>query len=157
MTLGALYGKSVATVARYATAGEAARLMRDHHVGALVVVDPADGSVPVGIITDRDIVIEAVGQGLSPSTVDVSSVMSDPVMTVREEDGVLEALTQMAARGVRRAPIVDRNGRLKGLASVDDLLPLLARELAKIAVTINREQRAELRKTEDLFRDEFAT
>jgi CBS domain-containing protein len=63
----------------------------------------------------------------------------------------------MAAQGVRRAPIVDRNGRLRGLASVDDLLPLLAQELARISVLINREQRAEARKTEGGSRDKLAS
>jgi CBS domain-containing protein len=157
MTIGSLYTKSVATVRRDASAEEAAHLMREQHVGALVVIDPADSGAPVGVITDRDIVIEAVGQGIAPATVNVSSLMSSPVVTVREEAGVLEALSKMAARGVRRAPIVDRDGRLKGLASIDDLLPLIAQELARISVLINREQRNETLKTEDLFRDEFAT
>jgi len=157
MTIGSLYTKSVATVRRDASVEEAARLMREQHVGALVVVDPADSGAPAGVITDRDIAIEAVGQGIAPATVDVGSLMSSPVVTVREEAGVLEALSKMAARGVRRAPIVDRNGQLKGLTSIDDLLPLIAQELARISVLINREQRTEVLKTEDLFRDEFAT
>jgi CBS domain-containing protein len=156
MTIGTLYTKSVATVRRDATAEEAARLMREQHVGALVVVGPSDSATPLGVITDRDIVLEAVAQGIAPETVDVGSLMSSPVVTVPEDAGVLEALSRMAARGVRRAPIVDRAGRLRGLASVDDLLPLLAQELARISVLINREQRAEKLKTEDVSRDEFA-
>jgi CBS domain-containing protein len=75
---------------------------------------------------------------------------------LREADGLLEALEQMAARGVRRAPIVDRHGHLKGLVSMDDVVPLLARELAKISVLIRREQIGEVRKTEDVLQDEFA-
>jgi CBS domain-containing protein len=157
MTIGTLYSKSVATVGRDATAEEAARLMREKHVGALVVVNPGDSAIPLGVITDRDIVLEAVVQGIAPETVDVGSLMSSPAVTVPEEAGVLEALSRMAAQGVRRAPIVDRNGRLRGLASVDDLLPLLAQELARISVLINREQRAEARKTEGGSRDKLAS
>lgn len=84
-------------------------------------------------------------------------VTADRSRALEEEDGLLEAPTQMAARDVRRVPVVDRGGHIKGLASVDDFLPLLVRELGKISVLIGREQAGEVRKTEDIFRDEFAT
>lgn len=157
MTISALCTKDVATVRRGATVQDAAALMRARHVGDVVVVGNADGRVPVGIVTDRDIAIEVVGQGLAPAHVTVESVMSAPLLTLREEDGVLEALTRMAGRGVRRAPVVDRNGRLAGLVSADDLVPLLARELAKVSVLIQRGRITESRKTKDSFIDEFAT
>jgi len=157
MTIGTLCAKPVAQIRRDATVADAAFLMRASHVGDLVVVDGSDGQSPVGIITDRDIVVEVIGQGFAPAQIPVGSVMSTPVLLLREEDGLLEALEQMAARGVRRAPIVDRHGHLKGLVSIDDVVPLLARELAKISVLIRREQSAEVRRTEDVLQDEFAT
>src|SRR3990172_6838474 len=115
MTIGTLCAKPVARIRRDATVADAAMLMRASHVGDLVVVDTPEGQSPVGIITDRDIVVEVIGQGFSPAQIPVGSVMSTPVLALREGDGPLEALEQMAARGVRRAPIVGRHGHLKGL------------------------------------------
>jgi CBS domain-containing protein len=82
--------------------------------------------------------------------------MSAPVVSLIEDDGFVAALDKMSAQGVRRAPVLDREGRLKGLVSVDDLVPLLARELAKIGALIRHGQAAEMRKNESLFSDEFA-
>ena len=147
----------VVTIHRDATVQDAALFMRSSHIGNVVVVDAVDTRRPVGIITDRDIAVEVVAQGLAPAQTLVGSVMSAPVVTLREDDGFLEALDKMSARGVRRAPVVDRDGRLKGMVSVDDLVPLLARELAKIGALIRHEQAAEMRKTENSFTDEFAT
>jgi CBS domain-containing protein len=156
MTIGTLCAKPVARIRLDATVADAALLMRASHVGDLVVVD-GDGQSPVGIITDHEIVVEVIGQGFAPTQIPVASVMSTPLLALHEEDGLLEALEQMAARGVRRAPIVDRHGHLKGLVSMDDVVPLLARELAKISVLIRREQTGEVRRTEDVLQDEFAT
>ncbi|OGA60856.1 MAG: hypothetical protein A3G81_24070 [Betaproteobacteria bacterium RIFCSPLOWO2_12_FULL_65_14] len=157
MTIAALCARDVATLPRGATVQDAARLMRARHVGDVVIVGSADSGVPLGILTDRDIAIEVIGQGLAPAQTPVESAMSAPLLTLREDDGVLESLSRMAARGVRRAPVLDRAGRLSGLVSVDDLVPLLARELAKVSVLIRRGQRHEARKTEDTFKDEFVT
>jgi CBS domain-containing protein len=147
----------VVTIHRQATAEDAARLMRSSHIGDLVVVDATDTRMPVGMITDRDIVVEIVAQGLLPAQTPVASIMSTPVVTLREDDGFIEALDKMSSRGVRRAPVVDRDGRLCGLISIDDLVPLLARELAKVGALIRHEQATEIQKTENSFRDEFAT
>jgi CBS domain-containing protein len=156
MTIKDLCKRVVVTIHRNATAEDAARAMRASHIGDVVVVDPADTRKPVGIITDRDIAVEIVAQGLAPGETKVGSVMSSPVLTLHEDDGFIEALDKMSARGVRRAPVVDREGCLKGMVSVNDLVPLLARELAKIGALIRHGQAAETRKTGDHLIDEFA-
>lgn len=157
MTISALCKRVVVTIHRDATVENAAVFMRSSHIGDVVVVDAADTRRPVGIITDRDIAVEVVAQGLAPAQTLVGSVMSTPLVSLREEDGFLEALDKMSAGGVRRAPVLDREGRLKGMVSVDDLVPLLARELAKIGALIRHEQAAEMRKTKNSFSDEFAS
>jgi CBS domain-containing protein len=156
MSISSLCKRIVVTIHRDATIEDAALFMRSSHIGDVVVVDAADTRKPVGIITDRDIAVEVVAQGLVPAQTTVGSIMSTPVVSLREEDGFLEALDKMSACGVRRAPVLDRDGRLKGLVSVDDLVPLLARELAKIGALIRHEQAAEMRKTKNSFSDEFA-
>jgi len=156
MSVSELCKRVVVTIRRDATVEDAAHMMRASHIGNVVVVDAADTRKPVGIITDRDIAVEVVAQGLVPAQTKVGSVMSAPVVSLSEDDSFIEALDKMAARGVRRAPVLDRDGRLKGLVSVDDLVPLRARELAKIGALIRHGQAAEMRKNANAFTDEFA-
>jgi CBS domain-containing protein len=131
--------------------------MRSNYVGSVVVVDNPDTRIPAGILTDRDIAVNVVAQGMLPAQTPVGSVMSSPVVTVSEDDGLLSALDKMSSHGVRRAPVVDRNGCLTGLVAVDDLMTLLAREFAKLGALIRHEQSTEIQKTENSFRNEFAS
>ena len=156
MGVSELCKRGVVTIHRNATVEAAAQMMRASHIGNVIVVDAADTRRPVGIITDRDIVVAVVAQGLAPSQTAVGSVMSAPLVSLTEDDTFIEALDKMAARGVRRAPVLDRNGQLRGLVSVDDLVPLLARELAKIGALIRHGQAAEMQKNANAFTDEFA-
>ena len=156
MGVSELCRRGVVTIHRNATVEAAAQMMRASHIGDVIVVDTADTRKPVGIITDRDITVQVVAQGLAPAQTTVGSVMSAPLVSLSEDDSFIEALDKMAARGVRRVPVLDRDGRLKGLVSVDDLVPLLARELAKIGALIRHGQAAEMRKTKNSFTDEFA-
>ena len=158
MKVEALSRNEVITVGRQATVAEAARTMRRHHAGDLIVVEQRQmGTIPVGILTDRDIVIEVIGQGYSPEQITLDSVMSGDLVTARVEDEVADVLRAMSTKGVRRAPIVDRQGQLRGIVSVDDLLAVIATEVMQLARLIRREQSQELKKTEDPFQDEFAT
>ena len=156
MTIKDLCHRVVVTIHRQANVQDAARLMRSAHVGDLVVVDAANTRVPVGIITDRDIVVEVVAQGLASAETRVESIMSSPALTLREDDGLLDALEQLSKRGVRRAPVVDRNGCLQGLISANDLIPLFAREFSKVGALITHGQAVEIEKTENPFLDKYA-
>jgi len=122
----------------------AALLMREHHVGSLVVVDEAGGRrIPAGILTDRDIAVGVVALGLDPAATLVGAVMSPEVIVEREDRGVAETVALMRQKGLRRLPVVDRAGSLVGLVSADDLLELLAEELTGLASMVAREQRRE--------------
>ncbi len=116
---------------------EVAALMRRHHVGDVVVTEIADGRrVPVGIVTDRDIVVETIAEQVDVSAFTAGDLMSTPVATVKESDGVLETLRVMREHKVRRLPVVTENGALAAIVSADDLLNLLAGELSMMTEAI---------------------
>lgn len=123
-----------------------AELMRQHHVGSVVVTRDANGVVyPVGIITDRDIVLALVAKDVSPDAVSAGDVMSEPLETADENDEIWQVLERMRNRGVRRLPVVGLRGELIGIVSADDLLELVAEEVVNLARIINREQRQEVK------------
>jgi CBS domain-containing protein len=123
---------------------EAARLMREHHVGGLVVVQEKSGKrVPVGIITDRDLVIEVIAEGVDMGEISVGDIMSDQLVTAREGDDLLETLKMMRARGIRRLPVIDDDGALAGILTVDDLIDLFSEQIADLARLIAFEQKRE--------------
>lgn len=111
------------TVRRDAGIREAARSMRTHHVGALVVVD--DGR-PAGIVTDRDLVVEVLAGDRPDDTLTIGDVMTREVGTVGEDEGLSEALVTMAELGARRLPVIDGRGRLTGMLSLDDIIECFA-------------------------------
>jgi CBS domain-containing protein len=124
----------------------AIQLMRDHHVGDVLVVEKVAGSnTPVGILTDRDIVIEVLAQDVDIDSVTVGDVMSDQLVSVTEDTGIAETLDVMRAHGIRRLPVIDRGGGLQGIISIDDFLELLAEQVQKLAILVKSEQRHERR------------
>lgn len=114
---------------------EAARRMRSEHVGDLVVVDDRDGrEVPVGVLTDRDIVVGVVATDLEHiGQLDVGDVMTSELVTATEDEDVAQVLRRMRSFGVRRVPVLDGDGALGGILSIDDVLSGLADELSEIA------------------------
>ena len=114
---------------------EASLLMRDRHVGALVVVEKMDGVTrPVGILTDRDIVVAVIAvPGARPEGIRVADAMSKAPAVAREDDGLFEAVQRMSERAVRRLPVVGPDGGLKGIVTLDDVLRVLATELGQLA------------------------
>lgn len=111
----------------------AARRMRDHRVGCIVVV--RDG-VPVGMLTDRDLALRVVADGLNPAETLISRVATYEAATLSRDDGFETAVRLMKQRGVRRLPIVDENGRVTGIVTADDLIGLLGAELAALGEAI---------------------
>lgn len=138
--------RSVVHVDRDTTIHDAAHLMRHHHVGDLVVVERLhEGVKPVGIITDRDIVLSVVAPKLDASVITVGDVMGPELVVCHEDLGVTECIRKMRANGVRRMPIVNGEGFLVGILSVDDLIEMLADELGEVSRLIAREQGREMR------------
>ncbi|HTQ00561.1 MAG TPA: CBS domain-containing protein [Casimicrobiaceae bacterium] len=122
--------------ARHATtAAGAARLMRERHVGDVVVVDRDDEArMPIGIVTDRDIVIKVVAAGIDPASVTLGELISwGDLATVQESASDADAIRSMHDKGVRRMPVVDRGGILVGIVSLDDILPRYLGEFSKLA------------------------
>jgi CBS domain-containing protein len=121
--------------------------MRTQHVGDLIVVEEHDGKrIPVGIVTDRDIVLEVIAKDVDLNAVAIGDVMSFELTTANEDDEVLETVKLMRAKGVRRVPVVDKQGALVGILAVDDLIELLQELVADIGSLIIREQKREQRK-----------
>jgi CBS domain-containing protein len=144
MSVGELCNREVVVAEKALPVTEAARLMRSHHVGDLVVVEEKGGRKhPVGIVTDRDIVVEVVAAGVNADALKVGDIMGPEVATVRESEGLFEALRYMRDRGVRRMPVVDSSGALLGILTLDDLLGLLAEEMTELAKLVSHERQRE--------------
>jgi CBS domain-containing protein len=125
----------------------AALMMRKHHVGDLVVVDldDADERIPVGIVTDRDIVVSVIALGLDPASLQVGDIMSDDLLTTTEDDDVYATIERMRLRGIRRVPVVNAAGGLTGIVSADDLLEFLAEEMGDLSRISSHQQAHEKR------------
>lgn len=141
-TIGEICNRDVITATPEMTVAAAARLMRRHHVGSVVIVDQVNGEsgMPIGIITDRDIVVAVTATDLNANAITVGDIMGGPLVTAHEEQGVLEAMEVMRYKGVRRLPIVNEDSRLVGIVAIDDLIEVLADQLGELTKIIVREQ-----------------
>jgi CBS domain-containing protein len=149
MAIGEICSRQVVFIGRNESCAQAARLMREHHVGSLVVVEePAAPGVPAGMVTDRDLAVGVMALGLDPEKTPVEAVMRPRVALVRESEGLGRAVALMRAEGVRRLPVVDAQGLLVGILAADDLIDLFAEELSGLAAMMaqgTRLERAERR------------
>ena len=144
MRVGEFCNRDVVIVDKDAQVLEAAQLMRAHHVGDLVVIEERDGKrIPVGIITDRDIVVEVVAKNIALDAVSIGDVMSFELTTAGEDDDIFDTVKLMRTKGVRRVPVVDKQGALAGILAVDDLLGLLEEFVGDVTGVIVRGQARE--------------
>ena len=145
MTAGEFCNRQVVIVRRDEHVAEAARRIRDFHVGTLIVVDEQDGRrIPVGILTDRDLVVRVLtadGQDIDALVVD--KVMTRTLVTVAEHESLFDALKKMRSFGIRRLPVVNEHGGLEGLLTFDDLIDVVAEELSDLSALVSREQKRE--------------
>lgn len=147
MTIAAICNREVITVQRDATVLHAAMLMRQYHVGDVVVVENRiNQCVPVGIVTDRDIVVELIATELDCNVITVGDIVITKLVVVKDSAGVFEAIQLMTDKGIRRLPVVDNDGGLVGIVTLDDLLLLLAKEFSSLTKLVAREQKNEATK-----------
>ncbi len=145
MTVGDICNRKVVVAPQGETITDAAKRMRTSHVGDLVVVETRKGRhVPVGIVTDRDIVISVVaGDPEHIFSLLVSDVMSTDLVTAREEETIEAGLKRMQEYGVRRLPIVDEAGTLVGILTLDDVLRYLTAQQSELVALVVQEQQHE--------------
>jgi len=134
--------RSIATCNRGASALEIAQLMRSSHVGHVIVVDEVNGSpMPIGIVTDRDLVLRVMACGVEPKSLCAGDLIDGPLDTVLESEAVYDAIWHMRRRGVSRMPVVDKLGRLQGMLSKDDVTKFLVNELSEAVAVAPHEVR----------------
>lgn len=138
MTVYACCRTDVITVTPETSLLAVASLMEEESVGSVVVVEEAK---PVGIVTDRDLALRAFVSGMDPETTSVREIMTTDPIVLEGGMGLFEAMEFMRGRGVRRMPVVDENGMLRGIITVDDIIRLLVEELSCVANILEEESR----------------
>jgi CBS domain-containing protein len=136
MNIATLVRREPATISPTAPCAQAARHMRDAQVGSLVVVEAGQ---PVGMLTDRDLVVRVLAAGRDAEDVPVREAMSQRPIFVSESQDARSVLQVMRDLAVRRIPVVNERRALVGVVSLDDLLVALADELAAVAELVRKE------------------
>lgn len=133
MRISEICTRHVVTCRRDASASELARLMRERHVGAVVVVDDDHGAlVPVGLITDRDLVVEVMALGVAPETLRAADLIVAAPITALDSELVYDAIWHLRSQHIRRLPVVDARGHLVGILTSDDLARVVSEQLAAL-------------------------
>jgi len=128
------------------TITEAARLMRHKHVGDIVVVeDPAGDRIPLGVVTDRDIVVEVLANELDAATTTVNDIVRTPVVIADDGEDTAQAIERMRMHGVRHIPVVGTGGALVGIVTLDDLLKVFAADVGALLEIVTKAQTYEHR------------
>ena len=138
MDLTPLCTREVVGIDAHASLRDAAALMCDEHVGALVVVTGDDPPQVVGLVTDRDLTLEVIGRGQAGVDVRIGDLVRQPPRAVRSSATLREAVLAMEVGGVRRLLVVDDGGGVVGLVSADDLLEALSQEFAVLARALRK-------------------
>lgn len=134
MHVGEICTRSVVTCAADQKVVELARLMRDQHVTDVIVIEQREGkTMPLGIVTFRDLVVRVLAAGVDPQSCCVREVMSAGLETVLDSELIYDAIGHMRTKRVRRLPVVDARRALIGVLTADDVADFLASELVEVA------------------------
>jgi CBS domain-containing protein len=146
MKVGEYCKRAVVAIASNADAADAAKLMRAEHVGFLIVYREGDAlQKPVGVLTDRDLVLGVMAREVDPRAVTVDDVMTRQPLIASEADELSDMLQGMRLSGIRRVPVVDARGALIGVMAIDDAIDIVTGLMCDIAGSIKSEQRHEWR------------
>jgi CBS domain-containing protein len=137
MTVGHICQRDVDTAEAGESAFQAAERMHQRTVGALVIVD--ESSTPIGIVTDRDLVVRLIAAGLDPHMTSVRDVMTPWPKTVLASTPIESILGLMQSGAFRRLPVVNERGQLEGIVTLDDVLLLLSEEFTQVGRLLERE------------------
>lgn len=143
MKVARLCTHDVVTVTADTLLQHVAERMRAQHVGDVVVLDADGSSRPVGILTDRDLVLAVMALDLDPQTFIVSDILGGDLLCLEECEEIDEALRQMRQRGVRRVPVVDGHGLLRGLLSLDHVIDYVAGLVEQVAALVQAQRHHE--------------
>lgn len=144
MNAGELCNRNAVVADASSTIPQIAQLMREFHVGSVIITKDSSGlRKPIGIITDRDIVIEMIAKDLPVDSCNAGDMMSYQLVTARENEDVWEVMEEMRSKGIRRIPIVDHRDALVGILAADDLIEYVRDQLDELAGLLGREQNKE--------------
>jgi CBS domain-containing protein len=146
MTLKTICNREVLIAQKSDSVVTAAKLMREYHAGNVIVIEERNGHrYPVGIVTDRDIVIELVAMEANINSLTLGDVMYREITVANENDDIAETIKIMRQKGIRRMPVVDGSGVLIGIVTLDDLIDLIAEQLQDLAALVGRQKNLEMK------------
>ncbi|KTD56988.1 CBS domain protein [Legionella santicrucis] len=144
MIVGEYCNRDVVVINCNESVKNAAELMRHHHVGDLVLLDEQKNKkIPIGIVTDRDLVIEVMAAGIAPESLLIKDIVTEPFSSIFENDNLLDALELMHSKRIRRLPVVDNDKTLIGIITLDDFIEILTENMAKVVDVIKLQQQKE--------------
>ncbi|WP_250441757.1 CBS domain-containing protein [Caballeronia sp. AZ1_KS37] len=133
MKVADMYSKGTVHIPMSCTVQEAAKQMRDQHVGALAVTEGGESGRAIGVVTDRDIVLKTVAQGVAPADILVGEVVTPGMLTVDAQADSVDAVQTMLSHGVRRLAVTCGEDRVVGVLSLDDLMEAYGRDMAMLS------------------------
>ncbi|KTC93220.1 CBS domain-containing protein [Legionella cincinnatiensis] len=144
MIVGEYCNRDVVVINCNESVKNAAELMRHYHVGDLVLLEEQKNKkTPIGIVTDRDLVIEVMAAGISPESILIKDIITEPFNSIFENDNLLDALELMHSKKIRRLPVVDNDKALVGIITLDDFIEILAENMANVVDVIKLQQQKE--------------